>query len=258
MSDLSLETLSKQFSDLQTSSAAKFDPVRFAFIAGLMRRLEDPVRAGNSALLSKMNDHLRQYQEDYFAQCKVAEAAINKIESDHVEHLEHAQKLFSDGEFKQLEKLHIALRDDVDSKATLAPLSELNREFQQTVEHQAQQQELSFDEVLFAQEQQARSSAGDALPAKQDGSGEQLELQSMKNFRASMKHFDVDKMITRALTECPENPGPHNPQMLAVKSLMHMRELSPHYLRRFAGYIETMLWLEKNTAKLSNKMLKKF
>jgi len=71
----------------------------------------------------------------------------------------------------------------------------------------------------------------------------------MKQLRESMKHLNIDKIIARAINEGPENPGPLNPQMLAIKSLINMRDLSPSYLRRFASYIETLLWLEKNINK---------
>jgi hypothetical protein len=80
-------------------------------------------------------------------------------------------------------------------------------------------------------------------------------MQSMKHFRQSMKHFNIDQVIARAINQGPENPGPLNPQMLAIKSLTQMRDLSPMYLRRFAAQIETLLWLEKNAAKLISTKL---
>ena len=46
----------------------------------------------------------------------------------------------------------------------------------------------------------------------------------------------------------PQNPGPLNPQMLAIKSLSTMRELSPDYLNRFVSYVDTLLWLERSEA----------
>ena len=61
------------------------------------------------------------------------------------------------------------------------------------------------------------------------------------------------KLVERAIDDFPENAGPHNPHMLAITSLMNMRDLSPQYLRRFAGYIETVLWLEKNETILKRK-----
>jgi len=110
----------------------------------------------------------------------------------------------------------------------------------------------SLDELLFHQEQNARINTGSAqLP--DNGTDKKFELQSMKNFRESMKYFNIDKIISRAINDFPENAGPHNPHMLAIKSLMNMRDLSPQYLRRFASYIETILWLEKNSVKLNKK-----
>ena len=90
-----------------------------------------------------------------------------------------------------------------------------------------------------------------------NGPSEQLELRSMKYFRESMKHFNVDKTIARAIIEEPQNPGPLNPHMIAIRGLTKMQELSPAYTRRFTGYIETLLWLEKNLNKLNGTPLKK-
>jgi len=114
----------------------------------------------------------------------------------------------------------------------------------------------SFDEVLYQQEQHARLAPGELPEPQSDGRGEQLVMQSMKHYRESMKHFNIDKIIERAINDGPLNPGPLNPQMLAIKSLTHMRDLSPQYLRRFAAYIETLLWLEKNATRLSAKQKK--
>ena len=144
---------------------------------------------------------------------------------------------------------------DSDSKRQepLSQLGNLKNEMPQveTVEHKCKEN-LSLDEILFNQEQDARLETGSApLPS---GSDElKFELQSMKRFRESMKYFNIDKIINRAINDFPENAGPHNPHMLAIKSLMQMKELSPQYLRRFASYIETILWLEKNSTKLNRK-----
>jgi len=54
----------------------------------------------------------------------------------------------------------------------------------------------------------------------------------------------------KATHRAPENAGPLNSHMLVLRTLGLMRELSPHYLRRFLSHTETLLWLEQAQGQL--------
>ena len=112
----------------------------------------------------------------------------------------------------------------------------------------------TLDQMLLQQEQQARRQSGAPQLVSTEPSPDEFELQSLKSIRESMKYSNIDATIDRAIEHFPENAGPHNPHMLAITSLMKMRDLSPQYLRRFTSYIETVLWLEKNEVKLNRKI----
>jgi len=51
--------------------------------------------------------------------------------------------------------------------------------------------------------------------------------------------------VEQASQRAPDNAGPLNSHMLVLRTLGLMRELSPHYLRRFLSHTETLLWLDQ-------------
>lgn len=194
-------------------------PMEYAYLHSLLAKIEQPRYQDNQALQQKAEKRLSDFFKLLESQAKPSEI------------LGSEREVFTEASLLQ------ALCDE---------LNHLKNSQDDTDQN-------DLDELLFAQERTVLADGDDSVPAKQDGRGEQLELQSMKNFRESMKYFKLDQIIERALNDCPTNPGPHNPQMLAIKSLRLMQQLSPQYLRRFAGYIEMMMWLEKNASRLAEK-----
>lgn len=71
------------------------------------------------------------------------------------------------------------------------------------------------------------------------------ELQAYTLFRESKKQFETDALVDAIVNNDPDALGPLNPQKLLIRSLESMQELSPHYLNRFVGYIDTLLRLEE-------------
>jgi hypothetical protein len=69
-------------------------------------------------------------------------------------------------------------------------------------------------------------------------------LRSYQLFRESWARRHSDKLVSDAVRDLPENPGPLNSQLLVTRSLIIMRSLSPNYLMRFISYVDTLLWLE--------------
>ncbi len=220
-----LEQLKTRWQALDEHKAMQFDAVQYAYIGSLLIRSEHARHADNNVFLQRVEGLMVVFFDRFEAwQTECAPDELGSESNGHDEH-ERGNSLLE------------ALRNELTGSEARSAQSSHN----------------SLDELLFNQELSAFEDSDASIPAKQSGSGEQLELQSMKNFRHTMKYFNVDRLIERALQECPQNPGPHNPQMLAIKSLRTMQTLSPQYLRRFAGYIETMLWLEKNSARLTDK-----
>ena len=81
-------------------------------------------------------------------------------------------------------------------------------------------------------------------------SGPWPELRSAQRFRETWERLGAEEAVVKATHRAPENAGPLNSHMLVLRTLALMRELSPHYLRRFLSHTETLLWLEQAQGQL--------
>lgn len=83
----------------------------------------------------------------------------------------------------------------------------------------------------------------------QQGSGKPAGWPSENpRFQAFKKHLSqisVQKQVTQAMAQAPQNAGPINSHMLVLRSLGLMRDLSPDYLNRFMAHVDTLLCLEE-------------
>jgi hypothetical protein len=66
----------------------------------------------------------------------------------------------------------------------------------------------------------------------------------VRQFRQTLSQLNIQKQVIQAIAQAPQNAGPINSHMLVLRSLGRMRELSPDYLNRFMGYVDTLLSLE--------------
>lgn len=250
--NLSLKGLDQELvRELSTWQAKNFDPARCAFIQSLFKRLSSPHHSNNLGLVEKARNSLAQFKIDLDSQRSLAGHVISDISANFPQQSEVAQALFEQGKFNQLAQLVTRLNRDSSRAEGISALSKLTGELNLRAEDS--QQPATLDDMLKQQEDNARSGTGNVVSIQADAAQAHPDLQSMKAHRESMKHFNLDKIIAKAIKDGPQNPGPHNPQMLAVESLMQMHDLSPQYLRRFAAYIETLLWLENPGVKLTSK-----
>ncbi len=80
-------------------------------------------------------------------------------------------------------------------------------------------------------------------PMSPGGHG-RMDNPRMAQFRQQLGKISVQKQVTQAIAQAPQNAGPINSHMLVLRSLGLMRDLSPDYLNRFMGYVDTLLFLE--------------
>lgn len=249
---MSKSALDDLMGDIELNRARCFDPVRFAYIESLANRLEQIMYANNAVLIEKLERSVASFKTDFDKNSGQASGIVESIVTDFPNYGNDATNHFSQGQFKQLNKLNETLKKESQQLEKVSLLSELNSKvFNQVDDTTRFNKQPSFDEILSLQELELNADTG-GINGNVALNEDPLELQSMRAFRESMKYFNIDKIIDRAIDDLPANPGPHNPHMLAIKSLTQLRELSPQYLRRFAAYVETLLWLEKNAAKLSD------
>ena len=80
-------------------------------------------------------------------------------------------------------------------------------------------------------------------PLSQTGLG-RMDNPRVAQFRQQLGKIRVQKQVTQAIAQAPQNAGPINSHMLVLRSLGLMRDLSPDYLNRFMGYVESLLVME--------------
>lgn len=241
--------LSKLLSGLDIVNAKRHDPVRFAYLESLATKSGAKT---SRALQDKILEDAKQFQQELEQARRQAEPTSHALIIDFPKHKQIIQALISNGEFKTLTSLDRRLRLEDVKRKNLSPLKQLTNQLSKSLPTFEDPHKPTFDEQLEQQRNLALQNANQVEAAAQSKPKKPDELRSMRMFRQSIKHADIDKVIARAINECPENPGPHNPHMLAIKSLTQLRELSPSYLRRFAGYIEVVQWLDKCATKLAN------
>jgi hypothetical protein len=80
-------------------------------------------------------------------------------------------------------------------------------------------------------------------PLSPSGQG-RMDNPRVAQFRQQLGKISVQKQVTQAIAQAPQNAGPINSHMLVLRSLGLMRDLSPDYLNRFMGYVDTLLFLD--------------
>jgi hypothetical protein len=68
----------------------------------------------------------------------------------------------------------------------------------------------------------------------------------IQQFRKQLNQISVQKQVKQAIAQAPVNAGPINSHMLVLRSLGWMRDISPDYLNRFMGYVDTLLALDES------------
>jgi hypothetical protein len=93
---------------------------------------------------------------------------------------------------------------------------------------------------------QLRDAAAARLAAAAPGEPtHEHELASARRFRQAWQASRTVQQVEQALERRPANAGPLNSHALVLQALALMRDLSPEYLRRFLGHVESLQWLEQ-------------
>jgi len=216
-----------------------FDPVRFRYIESMSRRAIKQRTSVSLILEQKIQQTISNYQADLFAAREHAAEVVKQSAIQFPEASDQLQCLFQNSDFAGIN----ALVDKLNRGRSRHLLSELLKQLLLEIAGQgAQLNESSFSNLLQQQEKELTISFHEkelrSNPIKK-------ELKSVRLFRESQEQLNSDKLVRRAIKEGPENPGPINPHMLAIRSLSTMQSLSPHYLKRFVSYIDTIFWLEE-------------
>jgi hypothetical protein len=100
--------------------------------------------------------------------------------------------------------------------------------------------------------QEMTRATGEAQPVKPNAW--RAESPRVQQFRKQLGQISVQKQVTQAMAQAPQNAGPINSHMLVLRSLGLMREASPDYLGRFMVYLDTLLCLDAPKAQFKARV----
>lgn len=247
MNDLSqpnrLETLQAQIQQMIDNGQHHIHPARFLYIESLAERSTRHNDKTQTLIYKKISAALEHYQQ----QCRTL------IET--AEHLDHDQQATTDNnpaadqetdEANRIDahavtrrnvRQQLAQRSDTENrKAFKALIEQLLGEDTETVTDNP-----SLTQLLQQQEAQAaRQLFGNAAHRSANA-----ELKSIGAFRETWNRQHADQLVDTSVNQGPKDAGPLNPERLAIRSLSAVRNISPHYLKRFVSYIETLMWLQQ-------------
>jgi len=216
----------------------RFDETRFRYISSVYDRA---VKQRNSVainLMSKVEKLLASYQSDLLLANDSATTLSNRIKMSFPESSNEVDLLDLDCNVKAL----IKLEERLTRASGIGVLSALTNLLLQESQSDDNHSIPSFIELLKSQENEIIKAFSDNESITHS---EKRELKTVRLFRESQEKLSSEKLIRKAIKEGPDNPGPINPHMLAIRSLSTMQSLSPQYLKRFLSYIDTVFWLEQ-------------
>ena len=201
---------------LRLTGADRLDPVRFHFIEVLARRSRGQQGEVKRILDGKLREALAAYRRRFERTQDDARETIARAGEHDRDVADELQRLFVAGDFSGVSRYVTRLAKS-DPQVSLADLAR----------HLAQD---SPEDV-------------DGGPAGNIES--RAELKAMRYFRNTWSRLSVDRQVTQAIEQGPENAGPLNSHRLVLRSLALMRDISPDYLNRFVSYVDTLLWLDQ-------------
>jgi hypothetical protein len=207
---------------LRAAGAARFDPLRFSYLEALARRAQSQSAAVRALLEARLAAALSDFEQGFVAAGQAAQAALAQAGAAHPQAAAELAQLCAAGDFA-------ALRRRIASLAATGsgPLAAL-------VRHADQHASPPGDGGLAAH----------AAPA---------ELKAVRYFRDTWSQLSVERQVSHAIGQAPEQAGPLNSHYLVLRSLEMMRDISPDYLKRFMSYADTLLCLDQASDKPAAK-----
>lgn len=262
-----ITALLPSLSTLKESGADRFDPVRFHYIDTMARRAATQQASVAHILENKALDALNGYQADFAQAQGEAETTVASVCSQFPHASETCHKLFNEGDFKAIGRLADRLQRERNTVGPGALTRLINQDSTRVINDSTGVNDslmgTSFDDLLRRQEKDIVNSFNQAvnatppLPEQTSIPSENLprsgmrELKSARRFRESRARHGTDRLVTQAITACPQDSGPLNPQRLVISSIAAMRELSPQYLSRLVTHMNALLWLEQASEKIA-------
>lgn len=226
----------------------RFDPIRFSYIESLTGKAAPMPETVRQQLEQKATVAIADYKTCLDRAQKEARDLIEDTGAAYPEAVEALQRLYSAMDFKGIKRMERFLRRG----SLQSPLCLLVEEISGENRLHFQKRGAPFE----AQSPPGENAPHDNSPGRKAPSGSEVSgLKSYHLFREKLAGYASDRLVSDAIRNLPENPGPLNSQMLITRSLIILRDVSPDYLKQFVSYVDTLLWLE-NAAGLASTIPK--
>lgn len=208
---------------MRDEGGARFDAAGWHYLETLARHAAAHEGSVRRMLEAKLERAAAAFARR-LTQARSAEAALLDVDcKTHPQAAADLQRLFASTDFKGLRHLRATL----EARAQCAVLAELVAQLEPSL--------AAVPGQPPAQQAISRATSV-ASPA--------LELKTVRESRATWARMSVDRQLSLAMKQGPQNAGPINSHMLVLRSLTMMQDISPEYLSRFVSYIDTLLFLD--------------
>jgi hypothetical protein len=222
------QDLLQQVESLKQQGGSLHDPVRFCFIESLIHRSLEHRENVRDRLLKKAQLALDEYRATF--------AALITEPSGTPPQREPSSVVLALSSLRQ-----VLAGDVIDNTVNGSGSSGAIVDTVGNIENiDGNSVAISFADQLIQQEQLLLS--GDKAQ-KNTHSTPLPRLKAGVAYQQFQHQQRVDYFIDSAFNETPETPGPLNPEILAIKLLRQINDLSPTYISRYVGYFETLQWL---------------
>lgn len=253
-----MDALHAQLNDLKNQNAHRYKPARFGFIESLIRRASQQRNSVRERLAEKAQQAIDEYQAQLSSAQTQAQAVIDELlqaegNTATEKTLSTIQEYYQQGDYQKIIQIARGYRIHAHTPVQQQLADLIQQLTHNDTSDQATNDSLALNELLQQQEQHLLQDKPINVDDNQQIKNTELTLRSGRIYQQRQIKQRADNFIDTALAQTPENPGPLNPEMLAIRLLKSMRKLSPKYLNRCSSYFETLLWLEQSTSKSRNK-----
>lgn len=237
------EEIDSRLAELKNRGVPYYDPAGFRYIESLLQRARDKQESISRILEKKAQDALDDLRERFDQAGEEASEIVSRVSLEYPESADRIQALYVRGEFKKVKHLEKRLYRNSGQRAVSLLLNHMIRKTSPLEERNAPS---SIDDILKKHDHDIIQSIENSREDTETTSTpDNSELKAYHLLKSSLAKRHSDKLVVTAIRERPENAGPLNSQMLAIRALSEMRNLSPDYLNRFVTYLDTLLWLER-------------
>ena len=242
--------LAAQLAHLKQQAPA-YHPPRLRFIESLLQRAGETRQAVAQRLAAKAQRALATYQQEWSSAKAAAAAQLQTIQTQQPACFGQAQQHFEQGNFAALQRpstgqnspasplraliKSLAADTDTDDNASLPPPS---------LDILMAQQEAAIVAAEGGQESAAMATLAPVsdLPQAQS-KNVNPPLKANLRYQHGQRQQQLNHFMATVLAAKPTNPGPLNPERLAIELLREMHALSPAYMQHCLLHFETLLWL---------------